>query len=279
MSATTNFSGSEAERLGDAIEAAACRDLYAAAPPAMRLQSIAIGTATALLAPTLPVTYFNRVIGLGNDAPVTGADIENVMSTYRASRIPSYWIHVTPSARPSDLGGLLEQRGFSLPARRSWAKFLRDVEPPRSPRTALRIRAATAADANAVAGVVCSAFGVPDAIGPWFAALVGRPKWHVLVAEDHGRVVATGSIFVDAGTGWLGVGATLPDQRGQGAHGALLAARIAVAADLGCRVVATETGEPVNNEPNPSLANIQRVGFVRVCSRLNYAAPAAAQAV
>lgn len=269
-----NFSGSEAECLGDAIEAAASRDLYAAAPAAMRLRSSTLCGATALLAPSLPITYFNRVIGVGNHAPATNSDIDALMALYKEALIDAYWIHITPSAQPADLAQLLERRGFSLPPRRSWAKFLRETRNLPAARTELRVRAATAADANAVAAVVCTAFGMPQAISPWFAALVGRPKWHVLLAEEHGRVVATGSLFVDAGVGWLGVGATLAEQRGQGAHGALLAARIAAAADLGCAVVATETGEPVDAEANPSLANIQRAGFVRVCSRLNYAAPA-----
>jgi hypothetical protein len=37
-------------------------------------------------------------------------------------------------------------------------------------------------------------------------------------------------------------------------------------------VLSTETGESIAGEPNPSLRNIRRAGFVQVCSRLNYAA-------
>ena len=56
-----------------------------------------------------------------------------------------------------------------------------------------------------------------------------------------------------------------------GAQSALLAARIAVAADAGCTVLATETGESISGEKNPSLDNIRRAGFEQVCSRLNLA--------
>jgi hypothetical protein len=52
----------------------------------------------------------------------------------------------------------------------------------------------------------------------------------------------------------------------------MLAARINAAAAEGCTVLATETGESVAGEANPSLNNIRRAGFVQVCSRLNYAA-------
>lgn len=274
MNPSLELAGSEAERLADAIEAAASRDLYAAAPHALRLRSVALGSATALLAPTLPVAYFNRVIGLGNETPATSADIDQVVSLFKDSAIGAYWVHIVPSARPADLAALLQQRGFSLPPRRSWAKFLRSPEVPPMPCSALRIRKAAASDADALAGVLRSAFGMPASIEPWFAALVGRPKWHVWVAEDNDRIVATGSLFVDADTAWLGAGGTLAEQRGKGAHNALIAARIAAAAELGCRIIATETGEPVQAEANPSLVNLRRAGFVQVCSRMNFQAPA-----
>src|SRR5262249_8928647 len=115
------------------------------------------------------------------------------------------------------------------------------------------------------------AFGIPSALEPWLAALVGRPGWRFVVAEIDGRTVATGAAFVDGARAWLGVGATLAEDRNRGAQGALLAARVALAADAGCTVLATETGESIAGEVNPSLNNIRRAGFVQVCSRLNYA--------
>jgi hypothetical protein len=39
--------------------------------------------------------------------------------------------------------------------------------------------------------------------------------------------------------------------------------------------VATETGEPIDGEHNPSLANMGRAGFTQVASRLNFVGPAA----
>src|SRR5262245_23439750 len=143
MNSAMNFSGSEAERLGDAIEAAAMRDLYAAAPPEMRMQSTVFDGVTALVAPTLPISFFNRAIGLGNDAPATAADIERVVGLFEAAGISSYWIHLVPSARPAELADLLKQRGFAPPPRRSWAKFLRGTDALPPPRTPLRIREAT----------------------------------------------------------------------------------------------------------------------------------------
>ena len=51
------------------------------------------------------------------------------------------------------------------------------------------------------------------------------------------------------------------------------AARIGAAISAGCTSIVTETGEPVHDEPNPSLANMARCGFSRVASRLNWESP------
>lgn len=59
------------------------------------------------------------------------------------------------------------------------------------------------------------------------------------------------------------------------AQRAPMALRVREAIAAGCARIVTETGEPVSDEPNPSLANMQWCGFRRVASRLNYAAPAA----
>jgi len=143
-------------------------------------------------------------------------------------------------------------------------------------RSASRVdagRVTAAGDAHAIAQTVCDAFGMPSMLAPWFAALVGRPRWRFVVAERAGAVVAAGAVFIDGDRAWLGIGATLAQHRKLGAQSTLLAARVALAAQAGCSVLSTETGEAVAGEPNPSLSNIRRAGFEQVCSRTNLAAP------
>jgi GNAT superfamily N-acetyltransferase len=263
----------EGRRLADRIEARAAAELYAAAPAALALRAEANGGATLLLAPRLPVSYFNRAIGLGIDAPATDDILDAVVARFAEAGIGEYWLHVNPVARPADLAARLAARGFEAPPRRSWAKFLREPQIAAPQPSSFAIRVAEPRDADAVAACVCAAFGMPAAVAPWFAALVGRAGWRVLVAEAEGRIVATGSLFIDGKTGWLGIGATLAEHRNRGAQSSLLAARIDLASRAGCEVLATETGESVSGEPNPSLANIRKAGFVQVCSRANFAAP------
>jgi hypothetical protein len=265
-----SVSGVEAERLADLIEARACADLYAAAPAALQACAHAMAGATVLCLPTLPVSYFNRVVGLGNDQPATEADLDLVIGIFSSAGVPEYWIQLSPGARPAELPRMLAARGFAPPPRRSWSKFLRATEPAPTAKCEYAIRPARAADAQAIAQVVATAYGMPPAIAPWFAALVGRPDWQVWVAEQAGAIVATGSLYVTGRHGWLGVGATLATHRGRGAQSSLLAARVRAAREAGCDMVATETGDPVSDEKNQSLENIRRAGFEWICSRVNY---------
>ena len=247
-------------------------DLYAAAPRALDCRVAAIAGATLLLAPRIPASYFNRVIGLGVFEPATEAALRAVDECFRAAGVAEYWLHLNPAARPESLSGWISARGLASPPRRTWAKFLRGPEPCAARPCALSVRDAKPDDADAIARVVCSAYGTPAALAPWFAALVGRDGWRFVVAEADGQVAATGAVFVDGTRAWLGVGATLAEHRNRGAQSALLAARIALAVEAGCTMLATETGESIAGEVNPSLNNIRRAGFVQVCSRLNYAA-------
>jgi GNAT superfamily N-acetyltransferase len=263
-------SGAAAERLADLIEARACADLYAAAPAALGASAALAGEVAVLCVPSLPVSFFNRVMGLGNAEPATDADLERVIKTFTSAGVPEYWIQVSPAARPADLPRMLAARGFAPPPRRSWSKFLRTTDAAPAAQCEYTIRPARSADAAAVAQVVATAYGLPPSIAPWFAGLVGRPDWQVWVAEQDGAVVATGSLHIGGRHGWLGVGATLADRRGRGAQSSLLAARIRAAREAGCDIVATETGDPVAGEKNQSLENIRRAGFQWVCSRINY---------
>jgi GNAT superfamily N-acetyltransferase len=246
-------------------------DNYAAASSAFELGTETVAGATLLLAPRIPASYFNRAIGLGVFEPATEHALDEILERCEAAKPREFWLHLNPVARPAQIADWLAARGLEPPPRRTWAKFLRTAEPCAAQATTLFVRAARPTEGAAIARVAAAAYGMPASLEPWFAALVGRPRWTFVVAETDAKIVATGAVFIDGSTAWLGVGATLADYRNRGAQGALLATRIALAADAGCSVIATETGESIAGEVNPSLNNIRRAGFVQVCSRLNYA--------
>lgn len=273
-------SASRAEvTLADEIEASAFVDMFAAAPrdlaDRLGLQTVSEGGTAALFAPGFPATIFNRVIGLGLRAPATIGDLDRWTARYRIAGVSSWWLHWSPAAEPDGFDGALRELGFTLPARRSWAKVLRDPSAPAAARTSLQIDLARTTQIGDVAAAIVQAFEMPAFVAGWLAALDGRPRWQVYAARDGERVVGGACLFIDRDVGWLGMGGVLASHRRRGGQFALMSRRIADAIDAGCRHIVTETGEPVGDEPNPSLTNMYRCGFRRVASRLNYEAPRA----
>lgn len=263
--------------LADDIEAAAFVDLYAAAPPALRdrlgLRTERCADATLLIAPGLPSTMFNRAIGLGNAHPASDVELQQVRARYAAAGVASWWLHVSPVACADRLLERAAAQGFVPPVRKAWAKLLRPATPAPRFDTPLQISPATDGQHSLAAAAIAQAFEMPPFMGEWLAALHGRPRWRLYGISDRSAVVGGACLFADGGTGWLGMGAVLASHRRRGGQQAALAQRIADAAQMGCTQVVSETGEPIAGEPNPSLANLLRCGFVRVGSRLNLAAP------
>ncbi|HEU4616425.1 MAG TPA: GNAT family N-acetyltransferase [Gammaproteobacteria bacterium] len=273
-----NDTGLELARLADAIEASASREIFAAAPAplasALGLESREVEGATLLLAPRIPDAYFNRVIGLGVHEPASEAGLDAIAAAYTSARVKDWWIHLTPGAAPAALAGWLEQRGFRAPARKSWAKVSRGRTPAPPVETAAEVRPVRSEEEKAAAEAIVAAYGVPAPFAAWFEALARRPRWQAYVALDGSNVLGGAFLYLDGDKAWLGAAGVRKEARGRHVHRALMARRIEDAIARGCTRIFTETGEAIGDEPNPSLANMEWCGFERVCSRLNYAAPA-----
>ena len=261
----------------DDIEALAFADLYAAAPEPLRQQlGLCVaqhGGATLLLAPGLPTALFNRVIGLGQQRPADESDLDALRAAYRALQIGIWWLHWGPCDAPAGFVDRLLAQGFTAPARRSWAKVMRSSAPAPQIATSLLVEPATAATLEATTAAIAQSFGMPPFMATWMAALHGRAGWRIYTVKDAATPVGGGCLFIAGDCAWLGMGGVLESHRRRGGQGALMAHRIADAQDEGCTRVFTETGEPIGDEANPSLANMARCGFRVVASRLNFEAP------
>jgi len=263
--------------LADQCEAEAYADLFAAAPAALAEQ---LGLrcerhrgATALLARGVPTSMFNRVIGLGVHEPARPDDIAHWTRRFQAHGARPWWVHLGPLAEPASLGDDLAGQGFRPPQRRSWAKVWRGTEPPPEVNTTLSVSAVAQRHLAEATACIAQAFDMPPFMGAWIAALHGRPGWRLYSVCEGERPVGGGALFIQRDMAWLGMGAVLASHRRRGGQGALMALRIADAQRAGCRHLFTETGEPMDGEANPSLANMVRCGFRTVASRLNLQAP------
>ncbi|MCO5108621.1 MAG: hypothetical protein M9907_16300, partial [Burkholderiaceae bacterium] len=164
----------------DAVEATAYRDMFAAAPTELAplgLETREVAGATLLMAPGLPTPMFNRVIGLGNARPASDDDVDRIAAAYRGAGVRSWWMHLSPGARPSSLAATLERRGFARPARAAWVKVLRDDIAAPDVETGLEIRPIRPGEEQALAEALCAAFEMPAKMVPWFAHLAARPAW------------------------------------------------------------------------------------------------------
>ena len=213
------------------------------------------GGAIAVRVAALPqVTEVNRVLGLASLA-----ELDELELLYEDGR---FAVSLDPEA---GLDEALAGRGFARGY--PWHKFVRGDEPA-SARSGLSVEEPRRPDD--FGATFAAGYGLPGSFGEWAATVVARPGWSCFVAYDGDRPAGVGALYAHEGTGWLGFGATVPELRGRGAQGALLAARIDRARALGLGTVVTETGAPREDGPGPSYRNILRAGFEVAYERPNY---------
>lgn len=200
--------------------------------------------------------YLNQASGLGLRQPATEQAVDDAISVYRPGRSP-FIVTADPDARPRALAGWLEARG--LRRRLVLARSQRVPDPPPPISEGLRVgpmepdRAATYAS--------LAAHGLPAAVAQAAAALAGRPGWHHALVFEGETAIAGGALFVADGIACLSWSATHPAHRRRGAHAALVAHRLKLAAELGCRVAVSETLETSSGRPGAALRNLVRAGF------------------
>jgi GNAT superfamily N-acetyltransferase len=212
---------------------------------------------TCLRAPHAPDSpMVNRVVGLGVDRPLEEKTLDEAIATMSDT---TFYVAVSPSADPA-LDGLLEARG--LEPGWGWMLFERGPSPPPAVETDLRIVEVDAGTRDAWAGVVATAYGLPDDTLPWFASIPESPGWHAFLALDGDEPAAGAAVWIEDDAAYFGMAGTLPAQRGKGGQGALFAARVRHALDAGCTRLVTETGELREGSPSASYRNILRHGFV-----------------
>jgi GNAT superfamily N-acetyltransferase len=275
VEASIGYNEAELAAMAEQIELRAWRDIVAAAPAWLRKQAQLVaeevGGALLLASPGIDSLLFNRVIGLGEHAPASDAQICEIMARYGALGAQSYWVHVGPYARPVRLGRQLQEHGLK-PYPRSWVKMMRPTCCRVGlPQSEVRVRRARVCDAFQVASILGTAFDMQQHAAEIFAHLVDRRCWTMFVAEIAGEVIGTAGMFAEGDMAYLAFAATREEFRRRGAQRALMQARINDATDAGYSWIATETGFPLAaDEPSPSYHNMLWAGFRPVAIRDNY---------
>jgi GNAT superfamily N-acetyltransferase len=204
-------------------------------------------------APLSPM--LNRIVGLGVEEPATEDAVD---ASLRSLWGTTHYVVISPDARPPELAAWLEARG--LEPGWGWMQFRRRVDDMPRSRTDLELVEVDRRTAPAFARVVRVAYALPVEVEPFLARIVGT-AWQAWLALAGDEPAAAGALFADGEGAYLSFAGTLPEHRGKGAQSALLATRIRRARGLGCRWVATETGEQRPDHPSASYGNILRAGF------------------
>jgi GNAT superfamily N-acetyltransferase len=221
-------------------------------------RSTHVGGALCLMADEAPDSpMLNRVVELGVTREASEEDVDAVLAAM-AGR--TFYVAVSPSARPAALDAMLAARG--LEPGWGWMLFRRPPVPAPPVETTLRVVEADASNAEAWARVVIGAYELPMSLLPWLASVVERPTWHAFLALDGDVPVSSGAVWVDGEGAYFSFGGTDPAHRGRGGQNALFAARVERALELGARTLVTETGERREGRPDRSYRNILRNGFV-----------------
>jgi GNAT superfamily N-acetyltransferase len=214
--------------------------------------------------------FWNRTIGLGVTEPLTTALVDEVLDLVRGGG-PLTVVQLAPDAEPAGCAELVVAAGGVASA--SWVKFGGPVQEPPEVTTDLRVGPLDAAEGEAFARVLCVGFGMPldSPLPGWFAQL---PSWRdagftTYGAWDGDDLVAVATLLTYDDVASLCGAATLPEHRGRGAQGALMAERMREAARRGCSWVVTETGAETADSPNPSLHNMRRMRLPELYERRN----------
>jgi len=195
-----------------------------------------------------------------------------ISSTEQLEALPGFYgrtRHIVSPEPGVELDGRFLERGYEPGY--AWMKFSRAAGDAPDARTDLDVVEVGPDEDVEFGRTVGEGFGLPTLVAQWLARLPGRPGWHCFVAYHGCEPAAAGALHVFEDVGWLGLGATRSEFRRRGAQGAILAARIEKAAQVGCTLVVTETGELVEDRPSHSYRNILRAGFEPEYVRPNYA--------
>jgi hypothetical protein len=232
--------------------------LRAADPAAARVETVA-GTRCSRVAgidePGWSL-YLNQAAGLGLGAPATEQAVDDVLSFYGLAPRP-FIVAVEPDARPRALAGWIEARG--LRRRLLLVRTQRVPEAAAAAAGGFRIEDVGVEGGETYAAL--ASHGLPAVVARAVASLVGRPGWTHSVAYEGATPVAAGALFVDQGIATLCWSATHSAHRRRGAHAALIAHRLGLAAAKGCTAAVAETLEPSSGRPGAALRNLVRAGF------------------
>lgn len=235
-------------RLDSAVQEGDLRLWNAAIAAGQDVRVLHDGQLSAAAAPHQPGWPFNHAAGLRGLPNL----LPRVLDFYRSNGVPG-WLPMLEEPWP---GALIDHRLSVLAAT---PRAIAEVEPV----DGIGVRELSVGQSAVWAEVMEE---VGTALGPGVAAaiaphLVATRGVHILVAEHSGVPVGVSSLHVHRRVGLLRSGVVVPAARGRGIQRLLIAARAALAAELGCDLVTSQAGPDSTSERNLIALGMDRLAI------------------
>jgi hypothetical protein len=203
---------------------------------------------------------YNRVHMCGAEPGLEPDGIKLLIQQFKAAGVKRFFIWLSPGPDMHLARGWIENAGFARIRRTGYPTLHRASTAPSRFTTDLQVREVTA---DEIAGARDQ---LGDTLWPEYARSAGKPGFFHFMAFDAARPVAIASLCAFEGLGYLMAAATAASDRKRGAQQALIAGRIARAAQIGCSALASETLYMLVH----SYRNLQRAGFEEVYEKEVY---------
>jgi hypothetical protein len=204
---------------------------------------------------------FNRVYLCGRESGMDPGSVARWIDLFTKHDVKKFFVWLSPGPDMEVVRGWLEARGLARVPYVRYPTLLRagDVQAPF--RTDLDIREVTRPE------ILAAQEALGETLWPGYLRSAGRDGFFHYMAFDGARPVAAAALAVQDDMAYLLSAATSEADRKRGAQQALIAARLARAAQIGCAVQVSETLNILEH----SLRNLQRAGFREVYGKEVYA--------
>lgn len=250
------------------MEAEGWSAVYAAAPPELALKTSEIAGATLLIAPSIDILAYNRVLSFGLNEVPHQKDLQEIIQTYASAGVGRFFLQLPPEADRDGISEMLYAQGFR--PYNDWAKLRRGVADIPEFAVCADIRHATPADGPVYAEILIEAFDWTPELSGLLSCTIGKNGWSHYLALVDGEAAACAALYRTGTTAALAMAGTRPRFRGSGLQPALIRRRLLDCAGAGVQTVVTETGVDGPDHPSPSFRNMRKAGFELAYLRRNW---------
>jgi hypothetical protein len=202
----------------------------------MEVEVEQFGKATAFAVKGIPGPSFNTVRGLTAEDTY---EIDKIIDFYKEKDIPVQF-EITPASVNSDLLKLLASKGFYQSDFHS-VLYGNELSTVGHLNPAISIRKLKVDEYDLFADIYIRGFGLPEFIKPGIAqnnqVLYSLDEWEFYLATIKDEPAGIGVKFYQNGVATLAASTTVPEQRKQGVHRALLVERLKDAKSKGAEFV------------------------------------------